>query len=234
MNPLCHIVEPVGLLLTWQPQDEQASSRTRRVVGEVRLNNDGVVTFRYLKDTQDYMKAIDAGFKGYPSFDMRSEEVTIGVLESFLRRLPPRKREDFSEFLKLHRLPFPFEYSDLALLAYTGARLPSDGFALVPIFPDNVAACDFLLEIAGYRHVAGTDTANLKVGAPVGFVADQSNPVDSDALAIEHNGVRIGYVNRALRGTFSKWLQSKQITATIERINGKPERPLIYLRVSVR
>lgn len=54
MNPLRHIVEPAGLLLTWQPQDEQAPSRTRRVVGEVRVNQDGIATFRYLKDTQDY------------------------------------------------------------------------------------------------------------------------------------------------------------------------------------
>lgn len=234
MNLLRHIVEPVGLLLTWQPQDEQSPSRTRRVVGEVRLNKDGVAAFRYLKGTPDYQKAVEAGFKGYPAFDKKTEEITTGVLESFLRRLPPRKREDFSEFLNLHRLASPFEHSDVALLAYTGARLPSDGFALVPIFPDNVAPCDFLLEIAGFRHVAGTDTANLTVGDPVGFAVDQSNPVDQDALAIEHNGVRIGYVNRALRDIFSKWLQNRAITATIERINGKPERPLVYLRVSVR
>lgn len=234
MNPLCHIVEPAGLLLTWQPQDEQATSRTRRVVGEVRLNKDGVAVFRYLKDAPDYQKAIDAGFKGYPAFDTKAEEVIAGVLESFLRRLPPRKREDFSGFLNLHRLPSPFEYSEFALLAYTGARLPSDGFALVPIFPENVAQCDFLLEIAGFRHVAGTDTANLKAGDPVGFVVDQSNPVDQDALAIEHDGVRIGYVNRVLKDTFSNWLRSRQVTAVIERINGKPDRPLVYLRVSVR
>jgi hypothetical protein len=234
MNPLRHIVEPAGLLLTWQPQDEQAPSRTRRVVGEVRVNQEGIATFRYLKDTQDYQKALEAGFKGYPAFDTRSEEISAGVLESFLRRLPPRKREDFSEFLKLHRLGFPFEHSDMALLAYTGARLPSDGFALVPIFPDEVAPCDFLLEIAGFRHVAGTDTANLKVGDPVGFVADPDNPVDQDALAVEHNGVRIGYVNRALRNTFRKWLQGNVVTAIVERINGKPERPLVYLRISVR
>lgn len=234
MNPLHHIVEPTGLLLTWQPQDEHAPSRTRRIVGEVRLSKDGVAVFSYLKDASDYQKAIDAGFKGYPAFDTKSDEVTTGVLESFLRRLPPRKREDFSEFLNLHRLPSPFEYSDIALLGYTGARLPSDGFALVPIFPENIAPCDFLLEIAGFRHVAGTDTTNLRPGDLVGFAVDQSNPVDQDALAIEHNGVRIGYVNRVLKDTFSKWLQSRQVTAVIERINGKPERPLVYLRVSVR
>lgn len=234
MNPLCCIVEPTGLFLTWQPQDEQALSRTRRVVGEVRTNKEGVVTFRYLKNTPDYQKAVEAGFKGYPAFVMKVEEVVTGVLESFLRRLPPRKREDFSEFLTLHRLPFPFEYSDIALLGYTGARLPSDGFALVPIFPENVASCDFLLEIAGFRHVVGTDTTNLRAGDTVGFAVDQSNPVDQDALAIEHDGVRIGYVNRVLKDTVSKWLQSRQVTAVIERINGKPDRPLVYLRVSVR
>ena len=41
-------------------------------------------------------------------------------------------------------------------------------------------------------------------------------------------------MNRALRKTFSSWLETKQVTATIERLNGKPERPLVYLLVRVR
>ena len=148
MNPLRHIVEPVGLLLTWQPQEEQAPNRTRRVIGEVRPGKSGEAEFHYLKGTVDFDEAVKNGFQGYPAFNLRADEIfSSGVLESFLRRLPPRKRDDFAEYLALHRLPVPFENSDMALLAYTGARLPSDGFSLVPIFPENTAPCDFLIEI---------------------------------------------------------------------------------------
>ncbi|HEY9280511.1 MAG TPA: HIRAN domain-containing protein [Eoetvoesiella sp.] len=234
MNPLSYIVEPEGLLLTWQPQDEQARPRTRRIVAEIDLKNDNQATFRYLKNTADFQTAIEAGFKGYPAFDLGADEISTGVIETFLRRLPPRKREDFAEFLALHRLPFPFPYSDIALLGYTGARLPSDGFSLVPVFPKDAVPCDLLLEIAGFRHIEGVSTAQLKVNDPVIFAIDHNNPVDSDAIAINHNKVCIGYVNRALKNTFHGWLKTKKVMATIDRINGKPEHPLIYLRIAVR
>lgn len=235
MNPLRHIVEPVGLLLTWQPKDEQATSRTRRVVGEVRLNNDGVAEFCYLKGTADFDCAKENGFQGYPAFTPNSDTPsTTGVLESFLRRLPPRKRDDFSEFLALHRLPFPFNNSDFALLGYTGARLPSDGFSLVPIFPENSAPCDFLLEVAGFRHAEGAAISNLAVGDEVSFAIDSTNPVEQDAIGVYHSGIRIGYVNRALKDTFSTWMKNRIVKAAIERLNGKPERPLVYVRIEVR
>lgn len=232
MTPLRHIVEPVGLLLTWQPQDEHAPSRTRRVVGEIRRNSDGVAVFSYLKNTPDFEKATAAGFRGYPAFSLDGEAVSTGVLESFLRRLPPRKRDDFSNFLALHRLPAPFEHSDIALLAYTGARLPSDGFALVPIFDPSALPCDFLLEVAGFRYAADADISSIQANDKITF-AQEDNPIDSDAIAILHAGVRIGYVNRAMRSVFHNWLAKNKVEAVVERKNGKPERPLIYLRVSV-
>jgi hypothetical protein len=73
----------------------------------------------------------------------------------------------------------------------------------------------------------------LKEGDTVTFELDRENPVDSDALAVVHNGARIGYVNRAMRGTFHHWLRCHRVAAVIDRKNGKPDRPLLYVRVSV-
>lgn len=232
MIPISHIVEPVGLALTWQLQDEQSETRTRRVVGEISRNEAGEIVFRYLKDTDDFRKAEAAGFKGYPAFEIKGGEIASGVIESFLRRLPPRKREDFSDFLALHRLPHPFNHSDIALLGYTGARLPSDGFALVPIFPANASPCEYIMEVAGFRHAPGAKVENLTVGDQISFAIDEGNPVDQDAIAVIHNGTQVGYVNRAMRSTFRNWLDTRNVTATIERLNGKPERPLVYVRVT--
>lgn len=233
MNTLQHIVEPARLLLTWQPSDEQVSPRTRRVIGEVRAESNGQTVFRYLKNTLDFEEAKKAGFRGFPAFDERQDETNQGVIESLMRRLPPRKREDFSEYLAQHRLPDPFSHSDMALLGYTGARLPSDGFALVPDFPADAVPCDFLMEVAGFRHVSRKDIESIRVGDEITFQVDAKNPVDTDALAVVHQGHYIGYVNRAIKHIFHNWLQSHHVVASVERLNGKPDRPLVYVRVSV-
>lgn len=232
--PLLHIVEPSRLLLTWQPVDESAPLRTRRTVGEV-LHEDGSTewVFRYLKNTADFVAAKAAGFQGFPAFPLEGVEVRQGVRETLMRRLPPAKREDFAEFLAQHRLPSPFAYSDLALLGYTGARLPSDGFALVPEFPMDAVPCDYLMEVAGLRHVYNGLMTDIHDGDAVSFQSEPSNPVDVDALAVLHEGRTIGYVTRTLRRNFQSWLSTHQVTATVERQNGKPERPLVYLRISV-
>jgi hypothetical protein len=233
-----HIIEPKRLLLTWQPVDESASARTRRVVGCLE-EIDGQSVFRYIKDSEDFHKAQEAGFEGYPAFRINDvKESHIGAIESFLRRVPPRKRDDFGKYLTQHRLPMPFGYSDMTLLGYTGARLPSDGFSFVPDFAPEDVPCDFLLEVAGVRHVLKDhpdfDLGSLQLLEPVSFQTQVENEIDPDAITILHDGRPIGYVNRALRKTFRSWLDTKQVTATIERLNGKPERPLVYLLVQVQ
>lgn len=234
-SPLRHIVEPARLLLTWQPVDEHAPQRTRRTVGEVlRGANDGEMVFRYLSGTADFVAAKEAGFQGYPAFALESSEVRQGVHETLMRRLPPRKREDFADFLAQHRLPSPFPYSDMALLGYTGARLPSDGFALVPEFPDDAVSCDYITEVAGLRHVYNGPMSDIQDGDAVSFQPDSTNPVDADAVAVVHQGRAIGYINRTLRKNFHAWLGARSVTGTVERQNGKPERPLVYLRINVR
>jgi len=234
MPPLRHLVEPSRLLMTWQTSDEEAPARTRRVVGEVLADlAGGGVVFRYLKGTEDFKAAEAAGFKGFPAFRLEDAEIRHRVLESLMRRLPPRNREDFDDYLQLHGLDAPFKLSDLALLGYTGARLPSDGFALVPEFPMDAGPCDYVMEVAGTRHVLQGALSELQVGDPVSIQLDPNNGVEADALAVLHHGQRIGYVNRALKGMFHRWLQSGRMTATIERQNGKPNRPLVFVRVSV-
>ncbi len=230
MTTLHHIVEPTRLLMTWQPLDMNAPSRTRRVIGEICRENDGQIVFRYLKKTPDFEAACNAGFKGFPAFRLEDDEVRQGVIESLLRRLPPRNREDFAEFLAQHRLPCPFSYSDIALLGYTSARSPSDGFALVPDFSKNSMPCDYLMEVAGLRHVF-SDMQAIHEGDAVDFEIDRDNPVDQDALQVICHGQKIGYVNRAFKTTLHRWLQTTRVTVTVEKFNGKPERPLVYVLI---
>ena len=65
MSPLCHLVEPSRLLMTWQPSDEGAPVRTRRVVGEViPVAGSKSAVFRYLKATEDFKAAEAAQLQG--------------------------------------------------------------------------------------------------------------------------------------------------------------------------
>lgn len=233
MTPLRYITEPERLLLTWQPVDEKHPMRTRRLVGVVLRRLNGQFGFRYTPELEDYKAAVAAGFQGFPAFKQQDGEITQGVREALLRRLPPRKREDFGQYLASHRLPSPFPGSDFALLGYTRARLPSDGFELVPVFSPNTVPCDLFIELAGTRYVA-TDLSGVMPGDEVTFEVDTSNPVDRDSLLALHQGRKLGYINRALKDVFHDWLKRWSVRGTVERLNGKPERPLVFLRVEVR
>lgn len=72
MNTLHHIVEPARLLMTWQPLDINASSRTRCIIGEVYQESGGQIVFRYLRNTPDFEEACNKGFKGFPAGRRRS------------------------------------------------------------------------------------------------------------------------------------------------------------------
>lgn len=235
MDPLRHIVEPSRLLMTWQPADEPGKLRTRRTVGEIvpATFEKNEWTFKYFLDTPDLIVAQKAGFKGHPAFKLEDKEFSQGVRETMLRRLPPRSREDFPDFLAMHRLPNPFPLSDMALLGYTGAKLPSDGFALLPQFPSTLAPCEYILEIAGIRHVYKGSIDTICIGDVVNFQQEIDNEVDRNAIVVLHLGQRLGYVNRAFLSTFHAWMECGSICASIERKNGTVERPIIYIRFRV-
>ena len=82
-------------------------------------------------------------------------------------------------------------------------------------------------------HVLQGQLSDLRPGDAVSIHPDPENPVESDALVVVHEGRRIGFVNRALKEMFRRWMQSGRMTATIERQNGKPQRPLIFVRVTL-
>ena len=90
------------------------------------------------------------------------------------------------------------------------------------------------MEVAGLRHVyKGDITETIDIGDALSFEVEKDNPVDSDALVVVCNNQKIGYVNRVLKNTFHNWINNYQVVATVERLNGKPDRPLVYVRVSV-
>ena len=114
---------------------------------------------------------------------------------SHIRRIPPRKRNDFTSFLKSIRIDPNLTLSNLALLAYSEGKLPSDGFSFVHTFEDATPAFEIFSEVAGYRHYA-SDVHEIYVGFKIQFVPEPENEYDENAIKIIAGGIKIGYVNR--------------------------------------
>lgn len=232
MNTIEHIIEPIKLLVCWQAPE--GNERTRFVIGELEKKND-VIVFRYNIDSEDIIKAKDLGFVGYPAFKQLDKEYAEGVMETFMRRIPPKSRGDFDKYLKLYRLPKDKDISDFALLGYTGAKLPTDGFSIINSFYKLEEPCEFMMEIAGFRYFSDIDVKSLNIGDQVSIQKEDDNKFDDRAIRIEYKGKKIGYINRALIETFHNWIDTKaKIQLIIERVNGHPVRPLVYLFVKVK
>jgi len=225
-----HIVEPRRLLLVWQPLDANRQ-RTRRVVGELLRENSNV-TLRYLSQTLDFAEALESGFTCFPAFPKIERDYTEGILETFSLRLPPRSRLDFKHFLESIRISPDTQVSDFALLGYSEARLPGDGFSIVNPFDDFPVPCEFLSEIAGFRHYRNSD-AVYEIGMALNFEIEKDNPIEQNAIAVIADDKKIGYVNRVQLQAVKHWLSHNKVRAFIERNNGRPGWPRVYMFVEV-
>lgn len=225
-----HIIEPTRLLLAWQSSDEQ--HRTRYIVGKLDRVGDEV-NLSYLVDTEDFCKAQSRGFDSYPAFQ-DVDRAHHNVLDAFMRRLPPRTRGDFSQYLEGLRLKPGTQLSDFALLGYSGAKLPSDGFSIIHPFNHVESACELLIEAAGFRHIKKKHGIEINMDAPATFSKEFNDATQAEAIHISVDGKHIGFVNRGLIPTFLDWMNSERIVgAWIEKINGMPGKPTAYVYVKV-
>ncbi|RVE85926.1 hypothetical protein CN238_22795 [Sinorhizobium meliloti] len=236
-NSIEHIVEPKRLLLTWQSLDE-GTTRTRFAVGE--LTAQPSPAFRYYTEREFFSlngKSLEAirslGYTRYPAFKPERELHTDGVLDAFMRRLPPRSRDDFENYRQHFRLGRGVPISDFALLAVTEAKLPSDGFALVDPLDDTWQRRELLVEVVGHRHYAATCDLDGALGESVQFSPEPANPHDPNAVVVTARGQKAGYINRFQCKAFHVWMREHRLNAVIERMNGEPGYPRIHLFVTV-
>lgn len=223
MRKLEYIVEPESLLLSWQ----DPVSRNRYTVGQVTHENGGY-SFRYLQGN-DLEEAKRSGFKGYTAFKHFDQVYRFGVMESFMTRLPPRSREDFDKFLDYWHIDSGLKssISDFALLGYTGAALPRDGFRFMPVFP-VLPRLEFIVEVAGHRYQDNV----CEIGEEVRFVSEADNPHDPDAISVvTADGCKLGYVMHGLNRQFGHWLKAGNLCGEIVRINGTSDRPIVLVYV---
>lgn len=232
MANLIRIVpEPKRLILAWQSSRE-GSSRRRWEVGELTrddVSNNAPVTFRYYSD-EKLAGAINEGFDGYPAFRLKHGPFP-SALETFMRRLPPRRRSDFPRYLQNFKVSPDAEFSDFALLGLSEAKLPSDGFSVVDPLDELDQPMQFLTEAVGYRHLSNRPVPST--GDAIALNFEPTNPKDPDAITFSANGQLVGWVNRLQTCAFRRWMQEQRIQASVDRVNGTPEYPRLYLMIEV-
>ncbi len=229
-----HIVEPKRLILVWQAPLTSSGSRLRRIVGElVREDKESKkILLRYFHGEEDFELAKSDGFIGFLAFPVKRKEYDLNVLDTLVRRIPPRSRSDFKDYLENMRIRPVSTISDFALLGYSEARLPGDGFSIVNPFFDTVPPFEFLTEVSGFRYHKGI-SADISYGHLVTFVEEPENKADSNAIAVMCEDIKIGYVNRVQLSGFHNFLGNAQVNAFIDRSNGTTDRPRVQLFVEI-
>lgn len=226
-----HLLHVNTLFLTWQSKVE--SDRNQRYLVGMLQNNAGNFEFSYLTNTTDYQNACEQGFVGYPAFRLNEQVYNDGVMATFMKRLPPRSRRDFKQYLLNHHLPADFSGSDFDLITHTGIQLPSDGFNLIPNFSEANIPFDYLMEVSGTRHyLTYEEVENIQVGTNVQLECEDDNIYDSNAIKLSISGQKIGYINKILCPAI-RTLLLRKISCVVEKISGTEERPLIYIMFSV-
>lgn len=241
-NWIERVAIPRSLFLAWQAPDN-AGDRRRWAVGMLEAREAGW-RLRYLQAGAEFEshnpgKTFDdllaLGYQGYPAFPIRHQEHTEGVEEALMRRLPPRTRSDVLLYREQFRIPAELPLSNLELLAATEAKLPSDGFSVVNRLDPTQEACDLYLEVAGFRYYRDEAAeARIDIGVRVDLVPEPENPHDNKAVKVIARGRKIGNINRLQAPSFLQWLDSRRVTAEIERLNGKADKPRAFLFIRVR
>ena len=232
MNCIKHICEPQKLFLCWQAPNE--SGGIRHVIAQLCHVKDKYI-FQYLADTNDFKLAQALGFTMYPAFRVSGEPYESGVLEAFTGRISPRTRNDFKEYLQSFRIHEGVSISDFALLGYSGAKLPSDGFSIINPLENFCVPSEFLIELVGIRDSAGIDLKIMKVGDAVEFMGEPNNQHDQQTICAVFQGKKVGYINKCQSRAVHKWVNEKNINilANIERMNGTKDSPTIYIFVQL-
>lgn len=158
---------------------------------------------------------------------------TKSVLSPFLRRLPPRSRSDFGDYLKSFRISPTAHISDFALLGLTEAKLPSDGFSLVDEYEDREGERELLVELAGHRYYRSKLTRALSTGEPVKLELEPSNPSDPNAVVVRYFDEPLGYINRLQASAFREWINKGRVEAHLEKINGTESKPKAFIFAKV-
>lgn len=225
------ITDPIQTRRAWLAWQSSRGDDTRYRVAELVQVETGV-TFRYL-DEAELAAARSSGFRHYVGLPAEREQDPARVIDTLIRRLPPRTRPDFPEMMRRFGLDPSAEFTDLSLLAYMGARSAADTFGVTESFDGFDRPFRFVFDIAGYRHYRD-DVGDLEAGERVIFRPDPQNEFDPNAVElVRETGARAGWLNRLQTGPMRRWLAEGRVDACVFRINGRATYPRLFVMADI-
>jgi len=222
MNFIKHLIDPHRLLLVWQ--DTKTGQGKEMVIGEIKKTRDGNVQFKYLINPNQCDESTKYGIKPYPAFPDFEKTYQHNVLDTFSMRLPPRKRNDFNQFLESIRIPPDTQLSDFALLGYSRATLPGDNFSILHPFEQVKEPFEFITEI-DYLYNNGYAIGDIEIGKEISF------QYGLDSIEVEYNRHTIGYIKKVYISLFNR-IKGANIKGVIEKKNDMRSRVFIFVAVS--
>lgn len=223
-------INPNRLKLIWQ---SNGPDRNKYTVGEIiRSGENFSLSYFYYKP--EFAQARIAGFEGHPAFQLSKPVHHNNVIEVLARRLPSRSRNDFYQYLQKYRLSIDTPATDMALLGYTGAFLPSDGFSFAIDWRFEETPYVFMMEVSGFRYNAGMhiDMDQMR-GQYLSLVAEPENEFDPNAIALYLNDQRIGYVPRYYAPDILNFSRYFDVFCRIERIDGAMAKPKVHVLTTI-
>ncbi len=201
-------------LLTWRRPFNYGGQRDRYAVAEL-VQEQNRVRFSWRADAVEAARA--NGFNGYPGLTGSLGENSYDAIGVLLRRLPPRDRHDFSDYLQKFGVTSGANLSDLSLLAYTGARVvsESDGFGVAETFDGFDRPFRYIFDIAGFVYHLD-NSVSLRSDDAVYFEPEDTNSNDPQAVRlVGPKGLCLGYVNRTQTQKMRSWLAVGTVKARV-------------------
>ena len=211
---ISHFSEPSRLLLAWR------GTRSKRRTHALRCRQAIAQRKRChaaLSERARGRKAQEARVSGISSLQVRSARTSARRACGLSSPIAATSPAGFDAYKAQFRLKPDLGLTDFALLAYTGARLPSDGFSVVDKLEDVRAPSELVLEIVGHRHWVTKLKSPLHIGEALDLLPEPENPVDKNAVVMKARGNVVGYVNRLQTAAFQKWLREGSVEATLDR-----------------
>ncbi|WP_047153291.1 HIRAN domain-containing protein [Aneurinibacillus tyrosinisolvens] len=201
-------------------------TRERFVVGILEWKQDAYF-FRYLDNEgkNNLNEAIKQGFMLLPAFPERDKEyVSEKLFQTFLNRLPNRKRKDVQRFFIEQNLPV--DCSDFDFLKETGGRLPTDTLEFVePLVFQTEEEFEIDFYVAGTRYYS-IDEAEMELtpGSKLLFRLEPENEFDPHAIEIfTLSNKKLGYVPVFYSRYLDLLVKNKQYTATVLMFNSEAD-----------
>ncbi|MBL4748332.1 MAG: hypothetical protein JKY17_06070 [Magnetovibrio sp.] len=154
-----------------------------------------------------------------------------------MSRITSRERSDFDLYLQTLGIPpeRKGKISDFALLGYGEGRLPSDGYHVVNPYTEIEPPVEFVTEVADLTVGAFTKRMDdVMPGQEISLLCEPGNQHDKNAVRIDLNGEKLGYINRIQALSVTQWINNgHEVKGVIFRKNGLPSAPRVFAFLEV-